>query len=40
MVKSLNGTGVNPAIANNVIQAIVPPSEETLPFKKDTLSTP
>ena len=40
MVKSLNGTGVNPAIASNVIQAITPPSDETLSFKNDTLSTP
>ena len=40
MVKSLNGTGVNPAIASNVIQATTPPSEETLSFKNETLSTP
>ena len=40
IVKSLNGTGENPAIANNVIHAIVPPSEDILSFKKDALSTP
>ena len=40
IVKSLNGTGVKPAIANNVIQAKIPPSEATLSFKKDVLSTP
>ena len=37
MVKSLNGTGVNPAIASKVIHAITPPSEETLSFKNKTL---
>ena len=40
MVSSLNGTGVKPAIAKSVIQAITPPSEETLSFKKEALSTP
>ena len=39
IVKSLKGTGENPAIASNVIQAITPPSEETLFFQKDG-STP
>ena len=34
MVKSLKGTGENPAIASKVIQAIVPPSEEILFFQK------
>lgn len=40
MVSSLNGTGVKPAIAKSVIQAITPPSEDTLSFKKEVLSTP
>ena len=40
IVKSLNGIGENPAIANKVIHAIVPPSEDILSFKNDTLSTP
>ena len=40
MVRSLNGTGVKPAIAKSVIQAITPPSEDTLSFKKEVLSTP
>ena len=40
MVSNLNGTGVKPAIAKSVIQAITPPSEETLSFKKEVLSTP
>ena len=39
MVKSLKGTGENPAIASKVIQAITPPSEETLFFQNDG-STP
>ena len=39
MVSSLKGTGENPAIASRVIQAITPPSEETLFFQKDG-STP
>ena len=30
MVRSLKGTGENPAIPSRVIQAITPPSEETL----------
>ena len=34
MVSSLKGTGVKPAIARRVIQAIIPPSDETLSFKK------
>ena len=40
MVKSLNGTGVNPAIANSVSQAITPPSDDTFSFRKEVLSTP
>ena len=40
IVSNLNGTGVKPAIASNVTQATVPPSEETLSFKKLVLSTP
>ena len=40
IVKSLNGIGENPAIANKVIHAIVPPSDDILSFKKDVLSTP
>ena len=40
MVSSLKGTGVKPAIANNVIQAITPPSDETFSFKNEVLSTP
>ena len=40
IVKSLNGIGENPAIANKVTQAIVPPSEDILSFKNDALSTP
>ena len=40
IVKSLNGIGENPAIANKVIHAIVPPSEDILSFKNDALSTP
>ena len=40
IVKSLKGTGVKPAIARSVIQAITPPSLETLSFKNETLSTP
>ena len=40
MVSSLNGTGVKPAIAKSVIHAITPPSEDTLSFKKEVLSTP
>ena len=39
MVNSLKGTGENPAMANKVIHAITPPSEETLFFQKDG-STP
>ena len=34
IVRSLKGTGENPAIASRVIQAITPPSEETLFFQK------
>ena len=40
IVKSLNGIGVKPAIANRVIQAITPPSLETLSLRKEALSTP
>ena len=40
IVKSLNGIGENPAMANKVIQAIVPPSEDILSFKNEVLSTP
>ena len=40
IVKSLNGMGENPAIANKVIHAIVPPSEDILSLKNDVLSTP
>ena len=40
IVNNLNGTGVKPAIARSVIQAITPPSLETLSFKNETLSTP
>ena len=40
IVKSLNGIGENPAIANKVIQAMAPPSEDILSFKNDVLSTP
>ena len=40
IVNSLKGTGVNPATASNVIQATTPPSEDTLSFKKEALSTP
>ena len=40
IVKSLNGTGVKPAIAKRVSHATTPPSDETLSFKKDVLSTP
>ena len=39
MVKSLKGTGENPAIASKVIHAIAPPSEDILFFQKDG-STP
>ena len=39
MVNSLKGKGENPAIANKVIHAITPPSEEILFFQKDG-STP
>tara|TARA_B100000482_G_C12441305_1_gene233196 strand:+ start:405 stop:638 length:234 start_codon:yes stop_codon:yes gene_type:complete len=39
IVKSLKGKGENPAIANKVIHAITPPSEEILFFQKDG-STP
>ena len=35
IVKSLKGTGENPAIPSKVIQAINPPSDETLLFQKD-----
>ena len=38
IVSSLKGTGENPAIANKVIQAITPPSEETLSFKNEVSS--
>ena len=40
IVSSLKGTGENPAIARRVIQAITPPSEDTLSFKNEVLSTP
>ena len=40
IVRSLNGIGENPAIANKVIQANVPPSEDILSFKNNALSTP
>ena len=40
IVKSLKGIGENPAIANKVIHAITPPSEDILSFKNDVLSTP
>jgi hypothetical protein len=40
IVKSLKGTGEKPAIARRVIQAITPPSDETLFFKKEASSTP
>ena len=40
IVNNLNGTGVKPAIARRVIQAITPPSEDILSFKKLVLSTP
>ena len=40
IVSSLNGTGVKPAIARRVTQAIAPPSEETLSLRKEVLSTP
>ena len=40
IVSSLNGTGVKPAIASKVIQAISPPSEETFSFRNEVLSTP
>ena len=40
IVSNLNGTGVKPAIANKVTQAITPPSEDILSFKKFVLSTP
>ena len=40
IVNNLNGTGVNPAIAKRDIHAITPPSEDTLSFKNETLSTP
>ena len=39
IVKSLKGRGEKPAIANKVIQANTPPSDETLFFQKDG-STP
>ena len=39
MVKSLKGTGENPAIASKVIHANTPPTEDTLFFQKDG-STP
>ena len=38
IVKSLNGIGENPAIANKVIHATTPPSEDILSFKNDVLS--
>ena len=40
IVNNLKGTGVKPAMAKSVIHAIVPPSDDTLSFKKDALSTP
>ena len=40
IVSNLNGTGVKPAIANKVIHAMTPPSEDILSFKKLVLSTP
>ena len=39
IVKSLKGTGENPAIASKVIHAISPPSDEILSFQKEG-STP
>ena len=40
IVSNLKGTGEKPAIANSVIQAITPPSVDTLSFKNEALSTP
>ena len=40
IVSSLKGTGEKPAIANREIQAIIPPSEDTLSFKNEASSTP
>ena len=40
IVSSLKGTGEKPAIANRVIQAMTPPSEDTLSFKNEVSSTP
>ena len=40
IVSNLNGTGEKPAIAKRVIQAMTPPSEETLSFKNEVSSTP
>ncbi len=40
IVKSLNGIGENPAIANKVTHATVPPSVDILSLKNDVLSTP
>ena len=40
IVNNLNGTGEKPAIANSVIQATTPPSEDTLSLRKEVLSTP
>ena len=40
IASNLNGTGEKPAIAKRVIQAITPPSEDTLSFKNEVLSTP
>ena len=40
IVSNLKGTGEKPAIARSVIQAITPPSEDTLFFKNEASSTP
>ena len=40
IVSSLKGMGEKPAIASIVIHATTPPSEDTLSFKNDVLSTP
>ena len=39
-MSNLKGTGEKPAIASRVIQAITPPSDETLSFKNEVSSTP
>ena len=40
IVRSLKGIGENPAIANKVIHAITPLSEDILSIKNDVLSKP